>query len=199
MKMTRFFLCSVAAYYLLISGASAGFFNTARFVEAKRWSIGFEPELTFTRGSGLGANLKFTQGFNDLLNLAGIMGTGGGARGFRIGPQAVFDFFPDVEGQPGIGLAIETIYYRIFQAGRLELTASPYIHKTFETDSGGNIAPFLAFPIGFSVGSDDTRNIAHVAVGTMIKRGEHFDFVVELGVNVNNYYTTFSGGVAYYY
>ncbi len=187
--------------FLLVCGvyssvAQAGVFTMPRFVEPNEYTIGLEPELTFSDGAGIGVNAKFTHGYSDLVNFMGMIGTGSGPRNFRVGGAAVFDFFPDVDDQPGIGVATQGIYYRRRDVGRLELTGIPYIHKAFKT---GNslVEPFAAFPIGIGFRSDNYDGLFSVVVGTMFHKSDHVSFVIELGVNVEHSDTYIAGGVSF--
>lgn len=180
------------------SDVSAGVFTTPRFVEPGNWSLGLEPELTLTSGSGIGANLRFTHGLTELNNLTAIIGTGSGPRRFRAGGNLTFDFFPDIEGQPGIGIATQALYVRKKNYGVLEVTAIPYVHKTF-VDEGNEIEPFVAFPIGWGFRSSRYDPLMQLVVGALFKQSEDFRYSLELGIDVNRSDTYVSGGIAYYY
>jgi hypothetical protein len=206
--------CALAFPLLLASAASAGVFSTSRFVNPDSYSIGFEPELTLTGGAGVAGNLRFTAGLSDLTNVTAIVGSGDGPRRFRVGGNMAFDFFPDAEGQPGIGIAGQAIYYRVGAAsappatpgqaqdsptsGMLELTAIPYVHKTFASGAG-EWEPFLAVPFGVAFVDGSYQAISTLALGSIFKLNENFRAVTELGVAINNTETYFSGGVVYYH
>jgi hypothetical protein len=179
--------------------AQAGVFNIPHFVEPGNFALGLEPELFLTPSAGLGANLKYTQGLNDLMNFQGIVGAGGGPRHFRIGGNITWDFVPDIEGQPGIGLATQALYYRIPDAGRLELTGIPYIHKNFPQGEGEGVDPYFAFPIGFAFTDGEYQAISTAVVGVLWKKSEHLSYTTELGVNINRAATYFSGGITFYH
>jgi hypothetical protein len=176
--------------------AHAGVFNTPQFQPPGEWSLGLEPEFILTNGAGFGANLRFQQGLTELNTVNAIIGTGGGPRRFRFGGNLTFDFFPDVQGQPGIGLATQAIYYRVPGMGRLELTAIPYLHKTFAT-GGGDVDPFFAVPFGMVFSEGRYQAISTVAFGASFKNSEHIRYIAELGVAVNNMESYLSGGVVY--
>src|SRR5271163_1229903 len=93
--------------WLAASLAQAGVVDTPQFVQPGEFALGFEPELTFTDGAGLAGNFRYTQGLTDLNNVNVILGTGGGPRRFRVGGNVTFDFFPDIDKQPGIGVAVQ--------------------------------------------------------------------------------------------
>jgi hypothetical protein len=177
--------------------AQAGVFNIPHFVDPGNFAVGLEPEFTMSPSAGLGFNAKFTQGLNDLMNFQGIIGTGGGPRRFRIGGNITWDFVPDLEGQPGIGLSTQAIYYRVPDTGRLEVTAIPYIHKNFPQGEVEGIDPFFAFPIGFAFMDGEYKTISTAVVGAIWKKTEHVSFTTELGVNVNNAATYLSGGIIF--
>ena len=190
----------------------AGFANTAHFVQPDHFSIGIEPELTLSNGAGVGGTLRYTHGLNDLSNASLLLGTGTGVRKFRVGSQLTFDFFPDTANQPGIGLALQAVYYRMgFHGaagapateneptfGRLELTPMPYVHKNFGSP-GGEFEPYLSFPFGWAFTEGQYQSISQLVLGSMFKAGEHFRYSLELGVAVNHTESYFSTGVMYYY
>jgi hypothetical protein len=117
-----------------------------------------------------------------------------------------FDFFPDLDKQPGIGIAVQGLYYRVTASGltagasrgQVELTGIPYIHKTF-VSKGAEINPFLAVPIGMSFSDGNYQALATAVIGTMFKNSEKFRYSIELGIAINNSDTYFSGGVTYYH
>lgn len=182
-----------------VAPAQAGVFNIPHFVEPGNFALGLEPELTLSPSAGMGFNAKFTQGLNELMNLQGILGTGGGPRKFRIGGNLTWDFVPDIEGQPGIGLATQALYYRVPDTGRLELTGIPYIHKNFPQEGEQGIDPFFALPIGFAFSEGNYQAISTAVVGALWKKSEHLSYSTEMGININHATTYFSGGIIYYH
>ena len=105
--MLKVFVLVSALAALASNQAHAGVFDIPRFVESGEFKVGLEPEVTLQKPSGVAMSLKYTHGISDLFNLQGLVGTGGGSKQFRVGSALTFDAFPDVEGQPGIGLSQE--------------------------------------------------------------------------------------------
>lgn len=207
----------VLGFAFYSSASFAGFANTASFVQADRFAIGIEPELTLSNGAGVGGTLRYTHGLNDLSNASLLVGAGSGVRKFRIGSMLTFDFFPDTESQPGIGLALQAMYYRMGYPknsvssnavtapdgseptfGRLELTPMPYVHKTFGS-GGTEFEPYLSFPFGWAFTNGQYENMSQLVLGSLFKAGEHVRYTLELGVAVNHTESYFSTGVMYYY
>lgn len=188
----------IALCLLATPAAFAGVFNTPQFVLEDRFAIGIEPELVFSDPAGAGVNAHYTHGVSDLLNAGAVVGYGGGKRKFRVGGKAVFDFFPDTEDQPGIGIAAQGLFVDLKQGSQLELSLIPYIHNLFVSDEN-TFDPFVAVPFGIAIGSGDIMGQATVVVGSNFKQSEHFGFVLELGVEVSNTDTYLSGGVIYSY
>ncbi|MCM2277453.1 MAG: hypothetical protein NDJ89_05205 [Oligoflexia bacterium] len=176
----------------------AGTFNIPHFVEPGSYAAGLEPELTLTNGAGLGANAKFSYGLTELLNAGAVLGIGAGPRRFRAGANLTLDFFPDIDGQPGIGIAATGVYYRLRDSGQFELNGVPYIHKAFGTKAG-EVEPFAAIPIGMAFNEGRYRALAALNVGALFKTTEHFRYVLEFGIAINNTESTVSGGVVYYH
>ncbi len=177
--------------------AHAGVFALPRFVPQGEHAVGFEPELTLTNGAGLGANLKYTYGATELNNLTAIVGTGGGPRQFRVGSSFSFDFFPDLDSQPGIGVAVQGLYYRLKVNGQFEATLIPYVHKTF-VNQENEVEPYLSVPFGMGFASGTYKMISNFVIGAIFKNSERLRYVTEVGVAINNAETYVSGGVIFY-
>ncbi len=194
----RTFAIGFAALALVSNAAEAGVFNIYHFVKPGSSAAGVEPEVNFSNGAGVGFNLKYTYGLNELSNVQAIIGSGTGPRRFRIGGNMTFDFFPDVPGQPGIGLATQLIYYRLPDNGVLEITGIPYIHKAYKADDH-NIEPFAAVPLGVGFSDGNYFVLAQFVIGTMYHATENLSYVAELGVNINHLESYVSGGAVYYF
>jgi hypothetical protein len=193
--LLRFGLTST---FLALAGtAQAGVMNLPNFQEVGAWSLGVEPEITLTNGAGLAGTAKFTYGLNELSNLQVGVGHGSGPRQFRLGGALTFDFLPDLESQPGVGVAVSAYYFRAGTVGQIELSAIPYIHKQFDTGSG-KVDPFLAIPVGFAF-KDNSRyiSISQAAVGASFHTNELFRYTVELGLAINNTDSYISAGITY--
>jgi hypothetical protein len=210
-RLSHHLVLSLLVTLLFAAQAVAGIFNTVHFVDPGKVAIGVEPELTLSDGAGMGFNGKVTEGVNDLLNVAEIIGTGGGPRQFRIGVDADWDFFPDIDRQPGIGLLTRALYYRIPDSligvgdgdttGRLEITAAPYIHKAFVSGSGDSketIDPFFAIPIGLEFTSGQYHGTSQIVIGSMFQTNDKFAFSAEVGFELNHTETYISGGITFY-
>ena len=182
---------------ILAASAQAGVMNLPNFQEVGAWSIGVEPEITLTSGAGLAGTAKFTYGLNELSNLQVGVGHGSGPRQFRLGGALSFDFLPDMESQPGAGVAVSAYYFRTGSVGQIELNAIPYIHKQFDTGSG-KVDPFLAIPVGFAF-KDNNRyvSISQAAVGASFHTSEQFRYTIELGLAINNTDSYISGGITF--
>ena len=151
-----------------------------------------------TNKAALEVNLRYTHGLTELNNVTAIVGTGSDSRRFRVGGNYTFDIFPDIEKQPGIGIALQALFVRLNTAGSVEFTGIPYIHKALITDQG-IVEPFLAIPVGLTLSSGQYQPITTIVVGSMFEHSVHLRSVVEFGLNVNNAQTYLSGGLAYYH
>lgn len=192
LKALSLFLC-------LASTAEAGVFNMARFVDKGTNAFGFEPEAVMSNGGGIAANLRYSQGVTELNDVFGLVGTGTNVRNFRIGGGMTFDFIPDMENQPGLGVGLQGIYYRYKGGvGQLETSIVPYIHKNFGNGQGNFIEPFLAVPFGPAFHSGKYDWLATVALGAIFHEDKSpVRFIAECGVNVNKTESYFSGGILY--
>ena len=181
------------------SQARAGVFSYPHFVQPGKFAVGMEPELVFGDRVDVGINFRYTHGLNELNNLSGIVGTGGDYRRFRFGVGYTFDFFPDVDNQPGIGVALQTLYVKLPTVGSVEVSGIPYVHKSFKLDQGPIVEPFFAVPVGLSLADGTYQTTLAVVAGALFEHSEHLRTVAEFAVNLRNTYTTFSGGIVYYH
>lgn len=172
-------------------------FNTPRFNSPGEWSLGLEPVITFTGGAGVAGQARFTYGLTELNNLNVFVGMGFGPRLFRTGANFTFDFFPDVEGQPGIGIAAQASLNQFPFVWGTDLVAIPYVHKTFRTGKS-EIEPFVAIPVGLALYFDGTyRPISSFVIGGIFKAANHWRYIMEIGVGITAADTYLSGGVTY--
>lgn len=189
---------SVMGALLCASVAHAGLQNIQHYVPESEYSLGFEPELTLSNGAGMGGNLKYQKGISSISTLEGIIGTGGGPRGFRVGGNLTFDVFPDDGNQVGLGFAPQTIYYRNKGEGQLEVTLVPYLHKTY-VSSTTEVEPFVSVPFGMAFADGNYHSISSLVVGAMFKGSDNVRFTTELGIAINRAETYVAGGITYYH
>ncbi len=191
---TRVFL-----FFLFIPLLSnAGVFNLPSFIEEGHWSFGLEPEVVISRPTGVGINFKPRYGVNDFLNWQGIFGTGTGYYKFRTGITADFEWFPDNEDQPGIATPVTLLYYRVEEAKLLNLFAQPMVYKTFNGEAGA-YTPFVAFPLGWKFMDAKAEYFIHIALGTVFHHPDtpHWQFTLEAAFNIQNSFSSISGGITY--
>lgn len=190
----------------------ASVFNVVQYLEPGQSALGIEPEFVLSSGAGFGANFRFSHGLNELSNASFIIGTGGGPRQFRLGGNLTADFFPDTEGQPGIGLGLQAMYSRVSlqsagtgitdtvgnpgTQGRFDGLLLPYIHNRF-ANRGGDVEPFFSLPYGFSIRDGRFQVSSAVAVGSFFHMSRQVAYSMELNVGINNAESTLSGGMVY--
>jgi hypothetical protein len=185
--------------------------NLVRFSEPGSYSLGFDAEAQLSEGSGVGGNLRLNHGLSELSNLNAFFGTGSGGRSVRFGGNLSFDFFPDVDAQPGIGVALQVSYARIrplderglisaaSKQGRLDIGAIPYVHKAFGLPGGESIDPYLAIPFGLFFSDGRYVGTSALTVGALFSgpggsNGRIF-YNLEMGIGLNRSATTLSGGL----
>lgn len=175
----------------------AGIFNLTQFVDYKNWNVGIEPELTLNNGSGFATNVKFTYGINDLSNLQAGVGTGSGAREFRLGGAYTLDIIPDLDGQVGFGLGAQAYYYRVrHNLAQTNIQVFPYLHNAFQF-STQTVDPYISMPVGLALVNGNYLTTLQVATGVFFKISNHLGYNLELGINAKNSDNSLSGGVTY--
>lgn len=183
---------------ILTEPATAGVFNLPKFINPGESALGIEPEVTFTNDGGVAANLRYQYGLTDLNNVTAILGSGTGVRRFRVGGAFTFDFFPDIDKQPGIGIATQGIYYRYKGFGQFDLTLIPYVHKAFYNGEGNQVEPYFALPFGPEFRSGNYTWAAQTVLGAMFRtKDSPMNFLGEVGVSVNKAETYISGGIMF--
>jgi hypothetical protein len=192
--------------FLLLSSArpaQAGVFNLSRFVEPSRWALGLEPGVQLTQGAGVAVEGKFTFGLSELSNVQAFLGTGGGGRRFRVGGAMTFDFFPDIDSQPGIGVAVQGAYVRRSvdqgEVGGLDVLIIPYLHKAFRVGSASEFEPFVALPFGSSFQSGTYQGLWSLSAGSHFKASENIRTTLEVTIAIRNTESAISGGLTYYH
>lgn len=191
--------CALSTLLILTvcASAQATVFNLPRFNSPGEWTLGLEPIISFTNGAGFAGQARFNIGATELNNFHAFVGMGVGPRLFRAGTAMTFDFFPDIEGQPGIGLAAQATLMQLPTVWGTEIVAIPYIHKTFDTGSS-EVEPFIGIPAGLALYFDGTyRPVASFVMGGIFKATAQFRFVAELGVGITASETYLSGGVMF--
>lgn len=197
MKRVLLFITLLIAFSL---PARAGVFDLPSFIEPGQWSIGIEPEIALSNGTGAALNVKPRIGISDLLDAQLLIGTGGGARTFRVGATADFEWFPDYDKQPGIATPFFFEFYDYNGSGLIMFGSKPMIYKTFY-GKDAEYTPFLSLPLGWQSYQSQFSGFMQIAFGTIFKlpKEEHWRFTIEAGFNVSNAYTYFSGGATYYH
>ncbi|MEW6055927.1 MAG: hypothetical protein AB1540_04870 [Bdellovibrionota bacterium] len=200
--LTAFLLMNVVAINLTAprKALASGVFDLPAFLEAGKWSAGLEPEIVLSNGTGAGFNFKPRYGATDFLNWQGVIGTGTGARQFRVGGIADFEWFPDYASQPGIATPLFMEYYRLETDGLLSFGAKPLLYKSFN-GQGAVYTPFVALPVGWNYKNSKINGFMQVALGSMFKVSnlQNWKFTAEAGFDVKNAYSYISGGVTYFY
>ncbi len=199
------YLCALAA---LSPEGRASVSAYPHFVEPGRFAIGVEPELTFSEGGGASLTARYSQGLTELNHLAVMIGTGDGPQQFRVGSGLSFDFFPDQNQQPGVGVAVQGMLIQVPTPGRAEESSSrsargeflaiPYVHKTVPTGKY-EMEPYFSMPIGFSVLEGKAQLQSSIVLGSYFRILESLRSSFELGVAINHANSYFSGGLTYYH
>jgi hypothetical protein len=189
----------LTVFLALAPAAEAGIFNMPRFVDNGKNAFGFEPEVVMSDGGGLAGNFHYSQGISDINDVFGEIGTGTNVQNFRVGGGITFDFIPDMDTQPGMGIGLQGIYYRYKgDYGQLETSVVPYIHKMFGNGKGETVEPYVALPFGPAFRSGQYNWQTQVVLGAIYHQ-EHSPvrFIGEAGVNVNKTESYISGGILY--
>lgn len=199
----RFIVLARGLFFALLSGAGVGQFSIAgtfvqpHFLTVGSFALGLEPEVFFSNGASVGANFHYSHGIHEMVNVGATLGTGDGNRRFRVGPRAVFEFFPDSAKQPGIGVATSAMFVKLRSGLVLELGANPFIHKSFVLEGGREVEPFFALPLGLRFDDGRYEGTFGVTVGAIFRIVEKLSGSFEFCVAALNSESYVSGGVSF--
>ncbi len=196
-------------FIALGSGAArAEVLNYTRFVTTGKFALAVEPQLIVTNGAGLGVTARYTHGLNDLMNLSINLGNGSGPKQARAGAALTFDFFPDLDKQPGLGVTLQGDFLHApllnrasdstTLASQVDLLAIPYLHKAL-IFQGNEVDPFVALPTGLLFQGGLYRTKLMVVAGAMFRITDQVRTSLEAGIAASNADSYFSGGLTYYH
>jgi hypothetical protein len=197
-RSTLLFGTLVLGLSIVVPEVRAEFFNTAHFVPHTEYAVGIEPEAILSSPSSVGVSGRYTYGIGEGSNLSAIVGTGGGNRQFRVGGNMTLDIFPDKDSQPGVGVAFQGLYVQMQNAGSVEVSGIPYIHKALNLEMGV-VEPFLAVPFGVTLSQGVYQTWSQIILGGIFQHSDHLRSVAEIGINMSNSFTYISGGLVYYH
>lgn len=152
----------------------------------KSTSIGGFGEFILNDPTSEGVEAHVRYGFSDELNAAGIVGTGSTNKGFRLGGELVYNFFPDADGQFGVSAIGSMVYLKRLGNGGVQSRLAPMIHKKLGV-GGYETTLYLAVPFYFEARSGTSTSGSQVAFGSLfdISRGSRTYLATELGLNIN--------------
>lgn len=194
----RHFVMTVVTFFILIShSVFAGVFTTPHYLSPGSVGIGIEPQVTFNRNSGIGGMVRGTLGLTELSNLSIMIGAGGSLQKITTGANLSFDVFPDTDYQPGIGMALQGLYYKVSDVSDdsgIQVSTIPYIRKSFKTEAG-MFEPFLSYPIGLQLSNGYYDVRSQLVLGTLLKVSSGIGYVLECGIGTRHAEAYLSGGI----
>jgi hypothetical protein len=170
--------------------------DDGELVAPGQYQVSVEPQVLFDRYPGVNGVARFDTGFNDSSSVRGILGFG--KVDFQLGGMYKWIPFPDVDGQPAIGLDAGMILARVNNQNEFSVRLHPLISKRFETEIG-DLIPYGSLPLGVTTRPDKTVIPVQIVAGTEFRplNLKNFSFFGELGINLNEAFSYISAAVAY--
>ena len=165
-------LTLATALFCLLASASvtrAAIFNAADFMLPSQQSLGIVGDALLSNPTGEGADLRFKQGINNLVNLDAILGIGSADRKFRVGAQADINFFPDAEGQFGVSLVTGGLFIKRADHHAIQFNTAPVVHKSMMGFSNHPVNVYVGIPFSIELYT------GHYTVGTQMAFGAQWD------------------------
>jgi len=161
-------------------------------------------ELQFITDRG-GMNLasRFDAGVSEEIGLRGLFGFG--TTDIFFGGLVKWIPFPDIDGQPAIGMNAGLLYARDDENRDLTIRLEPLVSKEFEL---GNfwLTPYASLPVGIrvrnsDVAKDSTDLTFQIAAGSQlqVEKWKNLQFMAEIGFDIDKAYSYVSGSVVYYF
>ncbi len=183
----------------LVSHQAQAYFSTidtGELIAPDKYQVSLEPQLIFNRYEGFDIVGRVDTGLTEATGLRGILGFG--KVNFQIGGMYKWVPFPDVAGQPAIGLDAGVILARIDENTEFNVRLHPLISKRLESEIG-DFVPYASLPLGVSVRKEKTVVPLQIAGGTEFRplNLPRISFFAELGININEAFSYVSLAAAY--
>lgn len=168
------------AYYSVMS--------TGEILPEGQYTLTGETQFVTSDPSGVNIAGRFESGINEASGFRGEFGVG--TTDLFLGALYKFVPYPDIEGQPAVGLNTGLIYASDAGVNEFTLRFEPLASKKFGT-SFGHLLPYASLPVGLKhlTKGDDRNDVAIQVVGGVeiaLNRWKGLRLMPELGVNLDN-------------
>lgn len=179
---------------ILISSSPAfGYYsvlNTGDILPEGKYTATGETQFLMDPG-GINLGAKFDSGINESTGFRADLGFG--KTDLSLGAFVKYIPYPDVEGQPAVGLNSGIIYATDAGINVFTVRFEPLVSKKFET-SFGHLVPYASVPVGLAhrskrINNEDKNDLAiQIVGGTEIKHRQlnGVKFMAEVGIDIDN-------------
>jgi hypothetical protein len=194
-------LLALATTLVFVSQPARAFFttlDTGEVIQPEHYRAMLMPQLIFDKIEGTNVLAAFDTGIAEDQQIRGFLGIG--EIDFQVGANYKWVPFPDVEGQPAIGLIGGIQWMKIADDNLLSLRVGPLVSKKVETEVG-DFTPYASLPIGLTDYKNSTYMPIQFAAGTEWRtlQFDQLTFMTELGLNITKAYSYLALGVLYYF
>jgi hypothetical protein len=193
-------LLALATLILVSQPASAYFttLDTGEVIQPQHYRAMIMPQLIFDEFEGTNVLAAFDTGISEDQQIRGFLGIG--EIDFQIGANYKWIPFPDVEGQPAIGLIGGIQWMKIADRNALSLRIGPIVSKKVETEVG-DFTPYASLPLGLTDYANSTFVPVQFNAGTEWRtlQFDQLTFMTELGLNITKSFSYLAIGALYYF
>jgi hypothetical protein len=192
-RSTRLLITMASVLWMTSANAYYTTMDSGTVLPPGNYKLGVETHFITEGDDGVNLAARFDGPITDELNWKTLLGFG--TTDFFAGGFVKWVPVPDLESQPAIGITAGVLYANYEGVSELSLRAHPFVSKEFELEFG-DVAPYLALPIGIRTVDNETDVPFQAALGVEFRPDglEKINFVAELGFDVNDAFPYFALG-----
>lgn len=162
--------------------------TTGDLLERGNYEMNVETQFITDDDSGVNLVGRFDSWLSEDSNLRAVLGFG--TTDFQVGGFYKWVPYPDVEGQPAIGLMAGLLYASTEGLDDISVRVHPFVSKKFEIELG-EITPYGALPFGIRSMDGETDVPVQAVIGAELKTVnlEKIRFMGEIGFDINEAFT----------
>lgn len=197
--MKKSLLVFIALAFSSPSFAYYSVMSTGEILPEGKYTLTGEAQFLTDDPSGVNAGARFETGIDEGSGFRGEVGVG--TTDLFLGALYKFIPYPDIEGQPAVGLNTGILYANDAGYGEFTLRFEPLVSKKFEM-TFGHLIPYGSVPIGIqhrTKGSDRNDVAIQIVGGVEMAFNElkGLRFMPEVGIDIDNAPTYISIGAIF--
>ena len=167
-KKILLFIGFLAVFFLPeISRASV--FDAADFLAHRNAAVSALGELILTNPTSEGVEIHGRYGLSRDWNVGAMLGAGSANKQFRLGAEAVYNFFPDTREQMGFSLIGSVIFLDRHSKMGLQLRLGPMAHRKYVLFDDLPAEAYLALPFYYETRGTGSSFGSQFVLGSLLE------------------------------